>query len=74
MESINNLGNRTPLAGTLANARPSISVPCWPGYIAHRSNFIRDSEPKEVETWANTEQGVVPSMGAVNRQSLRQHL
>lgn len=61
-------------AGTLANAKPWMSVSHWPGYITHRSSFIRNSQPKEVETWANTEQGVVPPVGVVNTQSLRQDL
>lgn len=70
MDSMNNFGNRTHLAGTLANAKPWMSVSCWPGYIAHRSNTVRDSQPK-VEMWANTEQGVVPSMRVSQHPELK---
>lgn len=46
MGSMNNLGNGTHLAGALANAKRWMSVSCWPGYIIHRSSFIRDPQPK----------------------------
>lgn len=74
MESMNKLGDGTHLAGTLAGAKPWMSVLCWPGYATYRSSFIMNSQPNEVTTWANTEQGVVPHIGIVNTQSLRQQL
>lgn len=49
MESMNKLGDGTHLAGTLAGAKPCMSVSCWPGYATQMN-----SQPKEMETWANT--------------------
>lgn len=74
MESLTKHGDETHPAGTLASAKPWMSVSCWPGYATHRSSFIMNSQPREAETWASTEQGVVPHVGIVNTQRLRQQL